>query len=113
MRWLGSATTQAVELYSNNSYGWWGKFWTHFILGKAVEFQESADELTIFFPENEHAWSFKGWTHFIFGRVDKSLECYEKYIELRKRNEGSANSSDNGWTLKGYLLHILEGLMML
>jgi tetratricopeptide (TPR) repeat protein len=97
---------KAVELDPNNSYGWWGKFWTHFVLGKAVEFQQSADELTDIIPENEHAWSFKGWTHFILGKVDKSLECYEKYIELR--NKGCASSSDNGWTLKGYLLHILE-----
>jgi len=97
----------AIELDPNNFYSWWDKFWTHFILGKVVDFQLYADRFTEIIPENEYAWGIKAWTHFILGKVDKSLECYENYIELAKRRQ-KVSSSDNDLTVKGYLLHVLE-----
>src|SRR5262249_20042287 len=77
--------------------------------GKIDEFQKSADKLTDIIPDNAYAWSIKGWTHFILGKVDKSLECYERYIELSKeKGSGHMSRTYNEWTVKGYLLHILE-----
>ena len=61
--------------------------------------------------ENKYIWSIKGWTYFILGKVEKSLECYEKYIELDKSDNKDYNiirARDYEWIVKGYLLYLLE-----
>ncbi len=100
-----------IELNPKNIYGWGGKFWTCYILGKVPEFIKSAEKVTDINPENKYAWGIKGWTYFILGKVEKSLECYEKYIELDKLDKKEYNvvrSSDYEWITKGYLLYLLE-----
>ena len=45
------------------------------------------------------------WTYFIIGKIEKSLECYEKYIELDKleKNNYDVNRvTEYEWITKGY-----------
>jgi len=102
---------KAVEIDSNNIYGWIGKCWSNFALGKIAEIIEFSNEFID--KRSESAWIAKIWSNLVLGKAGKSLEDYEKYLKLRRNGQlqitaDGGISSSVEWGFKAYLFNLLE-----